>query len=60
MHAEGEMGPKGLPWTFMQGTGKWEGIKGGGIVYDITKGKPIEEGTYQWCIKVEGTYELPQ
>ena len=60
VHAEGEMGPKGLPWTYIQGTGKWEGIKGGGIVYNITKGKPIEEGTSQWCIKVEGTYELPE
>ena len=55
---EGEMGQKGLPWEFLQGTGKWEGIKGGGIVYNITKGKAIEEGTHQYCIKVEGKYEL--
>jgi len=60
VHARGEMGPKGLPWKFMQGTGKWGGIKGGGLVHNMTKGKPIEEGTAQFCIKIEGTYELPQ
>lgn len=48
-----------LPWNFLQGTGKWKGIKGGGTVITITRGKPIVEGTSQYCIEVTGKYELP-
>jgi hypothetical protein len=56
----GESGGKKLPWTFIQGTGKWKGIKGGGTAQNYTRGKPIAEGTFQMCTKIEGTYELPQ
>ena len=56
----GESGGKKLPWTFIQGTGKWKGIKGGGTAQNYTRGKPIAEGTFQMCTKIEGKYELPQ
>jgi hypothetical protein len=47
-------------WKFLQGTGKWKGITGGGD-YKVTKwGKPIEKGTFQFCIHVTGTLELPK
>ena len=57
---DGLMGDKPLPWEFIQGTGKWKGIKGGGTTIGITRGKPIVEGTYQGCIEITGKYELPK
>jgi hypothetical protein len=57
---DGISGGKPLPWEFVQGTGKWKGIKGSGTAQGITKGKPIVEGTFQFCSKILGTYELPQ
>ena len=56
---DGLMGKTPLPWEFVQGTGKWKGIKGGGTAIGITKGKPIEKGTLQYCAEITGTYELP-
>ncbi len=52
-------GDKPLPWKFIYGTGKWKGIKGSGTAQGITRGKPIEEGTMQFCTKINGMYELP-
>jgi hypothetical protein len=46
--------------TFLQGTGKWKGIKGGGKIRRITTGKPIVSGTLQGCSKHIGTFELPK
>jgi len=57
---DGVGGAKPLPWEYIYGTGKWKGVKGGGTVKAITRGKPIAEGTFQMCIEVSGTYELPQ
>ncbi len=57
---DGPGGAKPTPWEYIYGTGKWKGVKGGGTVKGITKGKPIAEGTFQSCIEVSGTYELPQ
>ena len=57
---DGIMGKEPLPWEYIVGTGKWKGVKGGGTVKAITRGKPIAEGTFQMCIEVSGTYELPQ
>ncbi|MGD8524511.1 MAG: hypothetical protein PVF56_25425 [Desulfobacterales bacterium] len=57
---DGLAGPKPLPWEFVQGTGKWKGVKGTGTAQTITRGKPIAEGTFQYCSKITGTYELPQ
>lgn len=45
-------------FTILQGTGKWEGITGGGKGWLITKGKPIAQGTIQNCRRVKGAFEL--
>jgi hypothetical protein len=45
---------------FLQGTGKWKGIKGSGKVRAITSGKPIMPGTFQGCNRWTGTFELPK
>jgi len=46
-------------WKFLQGTGKWKGITGGSKSRPITHGKYITPGTFQKCIRVTGTFELP-
>jgi hypothetical protein len=53
-------GEKPLPWEYIYGTGKWKGVKGGGTVKYVARGKSIAEGTSQSCIEVKGTYEVPQ
>lgn len=45
---------------FLQGTGKWKGIKGEGKVRRIATGKPIAPGTNQYCTRHFGTFELPK
>jgi hypothetical protein len=45
---------------FLQGTGKWKGIKGEGKVRRIAIGKPISPGTSQYCTRHIGTLELPK
>jgi hypothetical protein len=45
---------------FLQGTGKWKGIKGEGKVRRIAIGKPISPGTSQYCTRHIGTFELPK
>jgi len=45
---------------FLQGTGKWKGIKGSGKFRPITHGKPITAGTSQGCSRWTGTFELPK
>ena len=47
-------------WNFLQGTGKWKGIKGGGKLRPAARGKPITPGTLQGCIRMTGTFELPK
>jgi len=47
-------------FKFLQGTGKWKGIKGGGKVRTIIRGKPITPGTFQQCTRWTGTFELPK
>ena len=56
---DGPIGKEPLPFDVIHGTGKWKGIKGSGTVIPITRGKPIAKGTFQMCIEVTGTYELP-
>ena len=46
--------------TFLQGTGKWKGIKGEGKLRRIAAGKPISAGTNQYCTRHIGTFELPK
>ena len=50
-------------WKFLQGTGKWKGIKGGGTSKTIfmTRGKQqINPTTFQGSQRMTGTYELPK
>jgi hypothetical protein len=47
-------------WKFLQGTGKWKGIVGGGKILFVSRGKPITPGTSQGCIRMTGTFELPK
>jgi hypothetical protein len=56
----GEMvlGPSDGTWTFLEGTGKWKGIKGGGNFVSITSAKPIAAGTTQGCGRATGKYEI--
>ena len=42
------------------GTGKWTGIKGEMKVKRFTAGKPISQGTDQFCEHHEGWFELPK
>ena len=51
---------KGGDWEFLLGTGKWENIKGGGTWSMLQRAKPIESGTFQNCMMIKGTYELPK
>ncbi len=44
--------------TFLHGTGKWKGIKGGANGKGITTGKFIAPGTFQACSRYVGTFEL--
>ena len=47
-------------WKFLYGTGKWQGITGGGpIGVTVASGKPISEGTFQVCQTAKGTFNLP-
>jgi hypothetical protein len=46
--------------TFLQGTGKWKGIKGGGKLRRIASGTPIAPGTSQYCTRHTGSFELPK
>jgi len=44
--------------TFLHGTGKWKGIKGGGKGKTTVVGKSVVPGTVQSCSRYVGTFEL--
>ena len=46
-------------WRFVSGTGKWKGISGAGTYTSFAPNRPTQEGTYQNCVTVKGTYLLP-
>jgi hypothetical protein len=54
-----EAGPEGT-WTFLEGTGKWKGIKGGGKAWFSARGKTQTPGTIQGRVRMTGTYDLPK
>lgn len=57
---EGNRTGKEGTWKFLYGTGKWNGITGGGpIGVPVASGKPISDGTYQVCQRAKGTFSLP-
>lgn len=47
-------------WSFVHGTGKWQGITGGGQYEPLPPAHPVKKGTYQGCVDVTGTYQLHQ
>ncbi len=50
-------------FTFLHGTGKWKGIKGGGTgkTLFMTRGKQqINPTTFQGYLRMTGTFELPK
>jgi hypothetical protein len=47
-------------WKYLLGTGKWENITGGGTWKNLQRAKSIADGTFQNCIMLNGTYELPK
>ena len=47
-------------WKFLHGTGKWQGITGGGpIGAPVASGKPISEDTFQVCQRAKEIFNLP-
>jgi len=54
-----EAGQEGT-WTFLEGTGKWKGIKGGGKAWFSARGKAQTPGTIQGRVRMTGTFELPK
>ena len=46
-------------WTWLAGTGKLAGIRGGGTFQWVTNGKAVEAGTGQSCRRDWGKYTLP-
>ena len=46
--------------TFLHGTGKWKGIKGGAKGKTTAIGKSVAPGTFQACSRYVGTFELPK
>jgi len=53
-------GEKAVTTTLLAGTGKWKGITGGGKAITITAGKPVVQGTTQFCNNHKGTFTLPK
>ncbi len=51
--------PEGT-WTFLGGTGKWKGIKGGGKAWFSIRLKPQMPGISQGRVRMTGTFELPK
>jgi hypothetical protein len=51
-------GPEGR-WQFLEGTGKYNDIKGGGPNQPFVSGKAIVPGTSQGCRRATGKYTLP-
>jgi hypothetical protein len=49
----------GIIWTFLSGTGKWQGIKGGGGAQLVSRAKDFTDGTFAFCNSVSGKYTLP-
>ena len=54
-----ETGPEGT-WTFLEGTGKWKGIKGGGKAWFSGRGRAQTASTAQGRVRMKGTYDVPK
>ena len=53
-------GEKTAVVKFIYGTGKWKGITGSGEFKTVARGKSMEPGTFQGCVRNTGTFELPK
>lgn len=49
-----------ITFKFLQGTGKWNGIKGEGKGKVLMKSRPITPDSIQNCLRVTGTFEMPR
>jgi hypothetical protein len=47
-----------LSFRFLQGTGRWKGLTGGGKAVRVASGRPIAPGTLQGCVRFTGTLDL--
>lgn len=47
-------------WRFAYGTGKWKGISGGGEYQLAGATRAVEEGTYQNCVSIKGSFTMPK
>lgn len=57
---EWEYPPAGEPsWTWLRGTGKLKGIRGGGSFRELFDAKPADPGMSAGCRRDRGTYSLP-
>jgi hypothetical protein len=58
-----EWNSNGKPGTgtfrYVYGTGKWKGISGGGEYQPVATTRAVDGGTYQNCIKTQGSYTVP-
>ncbi|MDX1776075.1 MAG: hypothetical protein R3297_05805 [Desulfobulbales bacterium] len=53
------IGPNG-EFTFLAGSGKWEGIKGSGTYKPVGSYPKIVPDKFQGCFLTEGSYTLPE
>jgi hypothetical protein len=53
-------GEKAATTTILAGTGKYKGITGGGKAVRIALGKPVVQGTTQFCNNHKGTFAVPK
>ena len=47
-------------FKYLSGTGKWSGITGGGDYHTAAVTRPIDDGTYQNCVRVKGSISVPK
>ena len=47
-------------WRFVDGTGKYQGVTGEGSYRFVTEARPVQEGTWQYCTKNDGSYTLQE
>jgi hypothetical protein len=50
---------KGWKWRFIGGTGKWQGITGGGPAGPVGKIGRLSETVNGYCWQCKGKYKLP-
>lgn len=46
-------------WSYRYGTGKWKGVTGGGTYTSLGQTRPVDAGTYQNCVHIEGSATVP-